>query len=360
MSSEENRTMTQYVYAGAGHWTSAGDAQHAGGLLRRAVEENTWRILSKGLPEQAEVRALAIHPENPQIVYAGTQHGPYRSTDSGEHWERLNFPDPGMIVWSILFHPQHPQILYLGTAPAAIYRSDNGGDSWKRLSIIETAGMVNMGFPTRVIRLAADPSHPDEIYAGLEVGGVIRSLDGGATWSDCTQELLKLAEQAHLKSRIGSDTEIEGMMDSHALAVSAARPGTVFLATRMGLFCSSDQGRTWKDMQVGRFSPLTYARDVQVAPHDANTLYAALSPAARSRDGSLYRSQDLGQTWQRFDHDVTPRSTMMAIALNRQDPNQVYCATRGGQIFGTQNGGATWSEHRLPEGLQDVYALACG
>jgi photosystem II stability/assembly factor-like uncharacterized protein len=352
--------MTQYVYAGAGHWTSAGDAQHAGGLLRRAVEESTWRILSQGLPEQAEVRALALHPENPQIVYAGTQHGPYRSTDSGEHWQRLDFPDAGMIVWSILFHPQNPQILYLGTAPAAIYRSDNGGDSWKRLSIIETAGMVNMGFPVRVIRLAADPSHADEIYAGLEVGGVIRSLDGGETWSDCTKDLLKLAEQPHLKSRIGSDTEIEGMMDSHALAVSAARPGTVFLATRMGLFCSGDQGMTWKDMEVGRFSPLTYARDVQVAPHDANTLYAALSPAARSRDGSLYRSQDLGQTWQRFDHHVTPRSTMMAIALNRQDPNQVYCATRGGQIFGTQDGGATWSEHLLPEGLQDVYALACG
>jgi hypothetical protein len=51
---------------------------------------------------------------------------------------------------------------------------------------------------------------------------------------------------------------------------------------------------------------------------------------------------------------------MMAIALNRQNGNHVYCATRGGQIFGTQDGGATWSEHPLPEGLQDVYALACG
>lgn len=352
--------MTQYVYAGAAHWTTAGDAKHPGGLLRQVVGESDWQRLSGGLPDQAEVRAIVIHPENPQIVYAGTQHGPYRSTDSGAHWERLDFPDPGMIVWSILFHPQNPQVLYLGTAPAAIYRSDNGGDSWKRLSIVETAGQVNMGFPIRVIRLAADPSHPDEIYAGLEVSGVIRSTDGGETWSDCTKDLLRLAEQPHLKSRIGSDTDTEGMMDSHALDVSAARPGTVFLATRMGLFCSTDRGATWSDMEVGRFSPLTYARDVQVAPHDPNMLYAALSPAARSEDGSLYRSQDLGQTWQRFDHDVTPRSTMMTIALNRQEPNLVYCATRGGQIFGTQDGGASWKEHQLPEGLQDVYAIACG
>jgi len=49
-------------------------------------------------------------------------------------------------------------------------------------------------------------------------------------------------------------------------------------------------------MEIGRFSPLTYARDVQVSPHNARTLVAALSPAARSKDGSLYRSDDLGET----------------------------------------------------------------
>lgn len=351
--------MTQYVYAGAGHWTSADDAAHSGGLVRQVVGDREWQVLSGGLPAQAEVRAIAIHPDNPQIVYAGTQHGPYRSTDGGDHWEQLDFPDSGMIVWSLLFHPQNPQIMYLGTGPAAVYRSDNGGDSWQRLSIIETAGAVNMGFPMRVIRMAADPSNPDEIYAGLEVGGIIRSLDGGTTWTDCTIDLLKLAEKPQLKSRIGSDTDIEGMMDTHAISLSAARPGAVFLATRMGLFLSPDHGETWEDMEVGRFSPLTYARDVQVAPQDPQTLYAALSPAARSRDGSLYRSQDLGQTWQRFDHDVSPHSTMMSVALSRQDADVVYCATRGGQVFGTQDGGGTWAETALPTGLQDIYAVAC-
>ncbi len=352
--------MTQYVYAGAGHWTSAGDSAHPGGLLRKEVGGSEWRFLSNGLPEKAEVRSIAVHPDNPQIVYVGTQDGPYRSTDSGDTWKKLDFPDAAMNVWSIIFHPKKPQTLYLGTSPAAVYRSDDGGESWKRLAIVESAGAVNMGFDMRVIRLAADPSNPDEIYAGLEVGGVIRSLDGGNTWEDCSEDLLRLASMDHLKSQIGSDTDIEGMMDSHALTVSAAKPGGVILATRMGLFRSDDRGGSWSDIDVGRFSPLTYARDVQVAPHDPNVLYAALSPAARSEDGSLYRSDDLGQTWKRFDHDVTPESTMMTIALNRQDPNQVYCATRGGQVFGTQDGGATWNEHPLPEGLQDIYAIACG
>ena len=69
-----------------------------------------------------------------------------------------------------------------------------------------------MGFDTRLIRMAIDPSNPEELYAGVEVGGLMRSLDGGETWTDCSNHLVKLAEQSHLKSQIGSDTDIEGMM----------------------------------------------------------------------------------------------------------------------------------------------------
>ncbi len=352
--------MTQYVYAGAAPFSGASDTTQPGGLFRLAVGENEWRPLDKGLPDRTEVRAIAIHPHNPQIVYVGAQDGPYRSLDGGDHWERLNFPEKDLVVWSILLHPKNPQIMYLGTAPTAIYRSDNGGESWKRLPIVEPAGMVRMGFPCRIIRLAADPNKPEELYAGIEVGGVIRSLDSGDTWSDCTKELLKFTEQEHLKSQLASDTQIEGMMDSHALSVSPARPGTVFLATRMGLFCSPDRGETWQEMEIWKFSPLAYARDIQVAPHDPNTLYAALSSAAIGKVGSLYRSQDLGQTWKRFDHGLTVRSTMMTVAPSPRDLQTVFCATRKGQVFGTQDGGTTWAECSLPAARQDVYALACG
>ena len=95
-------------------------------------------------------------------------------------------------------------------------------------------------FTCRVMRLVADPARPEELYAALEVGGVMRSLDGGETWDDCSSDLLKLAELPQLKSKIDSDTDIEGMLDGHAVCVSAAKPGTVFLAVRMGLFESAD------------------------------------------------------------------------------------------------------------------------
>jgi photosystem II stability/assembly factor-like uncharacterized protein len=127
----------------------------------------------------------------------------------------------------------------------------------------------------------------------------------------------------------------------------------------MGLFRSTDRGASWHDMKVGRFSPLTYSRDVRVSPQDSRVLYACLSPAARSEDGSLYRSSDLGETWTRFDHDIKAAATMMAVALHPRDPDQVHCVSRSGQVFSTLDGGGRWLETRLPEGVRDVYAVAC-
>jgi photosystem II stability/assembly factor-like uncharacterized protein len=331
------------------------------GVFRLAVGEDRWEHLTKGLPEVASVQAITVHPTTPDAIYLGTRCGAYRSLDRGERWERLGFPEDGTEVWSILVHPGNPRLLYAGTSPVGVYRSDDGGDTWRRLPKAVQAERVKMkSFVCRVMRLAADPARPDELYAALEVGGAMRSPDGGETWEDCSAGLLELATLPHLKSRIDSDTDIEGMLDGHALCVSAARPATVFLAVRMGLFQSADRGAHWRDMQIGRFSPLTYARDVRVSPQDARVLYACLSPAARSQDGSLYRSQDLGETWTRFDHDIKAESTMMAVALHPRDPDQVYCTSRTGQVFGTQDGGRTWHEHRLPDGVQDVYAIACG
>jgi photosystem II stability/assembly factor-like uncharacterized protein len=344
-----------HVYVGAGRYTGG----TLSGLFRQAAGGEGWTPLGKGLPDPVSIQAITVHPANPDVVYVGTQDGPYRSADRGERWERLEFPDRRE-VWSIQVHPVNPRVLYAGTSPVGVYRSEDGGDTWRRLPGAVQPEHVTMSFDCRVMRLAVDPGRPDALYAGIEVGGVMRSLDAGETWSDCTADLRRLAERPHLRSRIQSDSDAEGMLDTHALCVSPARPGTVFLAVRMGLFQSDDRGATWRDLEVGRFSPLTYARDVRVAPHDPRTLYACLSPASRSEAGSLYRSLDLGRTWARLDHGVTARSTMMAVALHPRDPEQIFCVARLGQVFGTRDGGGTWHESHLPDGVADVYAIACG
>jgi photosystem II stability/assembly factor-like uncharacterized protein len=348
-------TTPSRVYVGIGQWT--GEA--TSGLFRR-IGDGGWERLTKGLPSPLKVQAITVHPSQPDIIYVGTHDGPYRTTDAGESWQRLALPERDLQVWSILVHPGNPRRLYAGTSPVGVFRSDDGGDTWRRLPKAVLPERVNMGFACRVMRMVADPARPETIYAGLEVGGIMRTDDGGETWTDCTGDLLRLAELPHLKSRIVSDTEIEGMLDIHAVTVSpTARPGTVYAAIRMGLFSSTDGGASWRDMEVGRFSPLTYGRDVRVSPQDPRVMYACLSPAARSQDGSLYRSDDLGETWKRFDHGVKAETTMMAVALHPRDADRVYCVSRTGQLFGTEDAGRSWREHRLPDGVQDVYALAC-
>jgi photosystem II stability/assembly factor-like uncharacterized protein len=348
--------MPNFVYVGAAPWIAASPEARTGGLFRLDTESGRWDKLTAGLPDRAEVRAIAMAPDNPRLLYAGTQHGTYRSTDAGDSWHSLPLPGKETLVWSILVADE--KTIYLGTQGTTMYRSRDGGASWTELSPPAPHGMVRMSFPCRVIRIAVDPSAPRDVYAALEVGGVMRSQDGGDSWADGNAGLLEYTRDPRYRSRIVSDTETEGMMDSHALQVSKAAPGTVFLANRMGLFKSENGGGKWQDMAIGRFSPLTYARDIKVSRHDPRRIYAALSVAAVSDEGSLYVSNDLGASWARFDRGVAMTSTLMIIAESPLDPDRVWCATRRGQVFGTTDGGTTWREYQLPDGVEGVYALA--
>ena len=187
----------------------------------------------------------------------------------------------------------------------------------------------------------------------------MRSRDAGESWQDCSADLIKLANSdAKYKSAIGTKDETEGMLDGHALCVSPAAPGTVIVAVRMGLFRSTDRGGSWRDMEVGRFSPVTYGRDIRVSPQDPRVLYAALSVAAASEHGRVYRSDNLGESWTRFDEGLNPASTMMAVCPHPSDAKQVFCATRRGEVFGTQDGGKSWKAYPLPDGVADCYAVA--
>jgi len=350
--------MPNYVYAGAAPWIAATKDMPTGGLYRLDSDSGRWEKLTRGLPDPVEARFIAVQPSDPRVVYVGTQAGPFRSSDAGDTWQPLTLPGKEKLVWSILLDPADPRTIYVGTQGTVMYRSRDAGATWTELAAATPQGMVRMSFPCRVIRMALDPSERSNIYAGLEVGGVLRSLDGGDHWEGCNASLLEFTRDPRLKSKIVSDTETEGMMDSHALQVSAAAPGTIFLANRMGLWRSKDRGAHWEEIGIGRFSPLTYARDVKVSQHDPKTMYAALSIAAVSDAGSLYRSRDLGATWQRFDRDVTMKSTLMVIAESPKRAERVYCATRKGQVFGTEDGGKNWREYQLPDGVEGVYGLA--
>jgi photosystem II stability/assembly factor-like uncharacterized protein len=344
------------VYAGAGKWRGGARS----GIFRFTAGDERCEQLTTGLPDPVSVQAITVHPLDPNVVFIGTEDGVYVSSDRGAHWMRPDFPDKGVQIWSILVHPAAPRTILAGGSPVAVYRSDDGGERWRLLSRPAIPDRVEMGFACRVMRLAIDPHRPDDVFATVEVNGVMRSRDGGASWSDCSAGLISFADGPRYKSKIGSNVESEGMLDGHAVCVSEADPGAVFLANRMGIFRSGDGGGTWADIEVGKSSPLTYARDVRPAPQDARTLYACLSVQATGPTGSLCRSRDLGKSWERIDHDVHPGGTMMNLALNPRDGAQVWGVTRVGQVIGTTDGGTSWREYRLPQGCGDCYAVACG
>jgi photosystem II stability/assembly factor-like uncharacterized protein len=344
-----------YVYAGVGGYYGGNEGNLAG-VFRRDAESSEWTHVLM----EPEAYTVFVHPRDPNLVLAGTKDGIYRSTDRGATFRRANFPDSGVQFGSLLAVPADPRRLLAGGSPVSIYRSNDGGETWTSQTNPRLPDRGKAPFAVRVMRFARHPARPDEIYAALEIGGVMRSTDGGATWADTSDDLIHMSvAEPRLRSKIVSDTEAEGMLDGHAICMSAADPDSVILAVRMGLFRSRNQGKSWEDLRVDRFSPFTYGRDVKVSPQDARTLYACLSVAAASKDGALYRSRDLGSTWQRFDK-VKPHGTLMSVALHHGDAKQVYIAARYGEVFGTADGGESWRETPLPAGVQHIYALACG
>ena len=303
------------IYAGVAGYVGRPDEKGSVGVFRRAADGGEWQHVLTHL----ETHTVLVHPTDPSVVFAGTADGVWRSTDRGATFQRANFPDKGKQIWSFLVDSRDAKRIYAGGSPVDVYRSDDCGESWRRLPNPGIKDRAKAPFAVRVMRMVQHPTRPNEIYAALEVNGVIRTTDGGETWEDCSADLIRLSELPHLKSKIVSDTFAEGMLDGHAIAISPADPDAVVLACRMGLFRTADKGRSWQDMEMKRFSPITYGRDVKVAPQDPKTMYAALSVAAASKDGGLYRSQDAGKTWKRFDK-VQVHGTIMSVGLHQTDP----------------------------------------
>ena len=92
MTTASNNT---YVYAGA----------ESSGIYRLSPGSDRWQELTEGLPTDPMVAGIVIHPDNPEVIYAGTEDGPYRSTNRGDSWERLDYPKTGAPPWTFMFRP---------------------------------------------------------------------------------------------------------------------------------------------------------------------------------------------------------------------------------------------------------------
>jgi photosystem II stability/assembly factor-like uncharacterized protein len=197
----------------------------------------------------------------------------------------------------------------------------------------------------RVLQLAVNPANPDELYGAIEVGGVIRSLDGGEHWENMSHG-----------QYVNDDT-----VDMHGVLVGRWRPGTVFAIGRAGLFSSADRGQHWASARLEPLNPKgqTYCRDIREVPGDPRTIWVAAGASFQSDLGVLFRSKDGGATWTRMKMGVEAHTTIFAVAFDPRQPRRMYCATSGGQVFASEDAGESWMERPLPEGATQVYTMEC-
>ena len=296
-------------------------------------------------------RCIAVDPHDPQRVYVGTlDNGLYRSEDGGLGWQE---DAQGLVdrrVLSLAVSPSHRQsgvsVVYAGTEPSNLYRSEDGGRSWQRLPALrDLPSEPRWSFPPRpwthhVRTIALHSTDPDWLAVGIELGGVMRSLDGGASWIDHNP-------QAH--------------SDAHELLTHPLAPDRVYEAAGQGVARSEDRGETWNRFEQGLDRRYAWAQAVD--PADPELWYAAVSrsPFAAHGDGDgqahLWRSR--GDGWVAIDSwENSPdlRRMPYALAALPEQPNRLLAGLRGGTLLLTDDAGDSWS--RLTPRLPDVISLA--
>ncbi len=199
------------------------------GVFRSSDGGATWQATPGAGLDRVSVLALAIHPSNPNLVYAATGgKGVMISFDGGATWAPINKGMTNIYARAIVIDPTNPQVLYAGTEGAALFKSTDGGASWKQ----SAAGLD----PQAAIRaIVIDPTKPTTLYAGDLRSGMYMTEDGGAHWMQINNGLRMRAVRALSISRDGKHvyaaTSGEGVfrldVDGAALVVKAMPPAIV-------------------------------------------------------------------------------------------------------------------------------------
>jgi photosystem II stability/assembly factor-like uncharacterized protein len=308
---------------GSGAWTSTD-----GG--------DSWTRVRRGIGNESRVYGLAVHPREPRTLFAGADDGIYKSVDGGKSFEHIDSPMNKMDVWKIAFDPTDPDTMFAGTRPAALFRSKDGGREWRQLPVEIVEDCPNVGVP-RVTALTVDPSDHRIIWAGVEVDGVRRSLDGGETW-----------------------TRIAGGLndpDIHDMTVRPAGDGkTVLTSTPREIFASTDKGESWQGLGVGKHFTLPYCRGLALKTDDPNTVFVATGDGAAGTTGAIQRSKDGGKSWQRLSLPDTPNSPIWAFATHGEDPGLILACSHYGELYASDNAGDSW--RKLPREFTEIRSLA--
>jgi photosystem II stability/assembly factor-like uncharacterized protein len=335
-----------FVYCGLAGDTDPGRFWSAG-LYRSRNADGRWESIGGNLGTEPHVFAILTDPRRSGRVTVGTHDGVWRSDDAGETWRRLSAPKPELGVWSLARHPTESDTLFAGYEPCTICRSADDGMTWSKLEVEVSFPAVSASpdIPKRVISIAIDPSNPWELYASIEVGGLLRSLDGGASWEN-------VIDGIYID---------EGFVDIHSVVVNPGRPGQLTVATRFGVFRSDDRGAHWRDLKAPKMRPVgSYCRVLRYAPNDGSTLYLAAANDFDGDRGALFISRDNGLSWRKAEPDVWLKTPIFGLAVDPNNPDNVFYSSKIGQLVFSRDRGKTWTVNPLPAGAGHVFSLAAG
>ena len=309
-----------------------------GDSVARLAEADGWAVELSLVGSGAQ--CLAVDPTNRDVVYAGLREGGVRrSSDGGATWSDCALSVPA--VFSLAVAPDGA--VYAGTEPSALYRSADGGASWRELSsLLDLPSQPTWSFPPRpwtshVRWIAPSPHDPELLLVGIELGGLMRSSDGGETWDD---------------HRPGAQRDV------HSLAWHPTAPGRAYEAGGGGAAWSDDGGETWQPADEGRDRHYTWS--VAVDPDDAELWYVSASTgpfAAHGRgdpQARIYRRH--GQGWTALGGGL-PDPLAMPYALVASD-GRLFAGLASGDLWESRDRGDTWTRCELDPPLDRIVALA--
>ena len=289
-------------------------------------------------------QCVAVDPATASTVYAGLRHGGvHRSGDGGSTWVDCALPEAG--VFSLAVSAADGAV-YAGTEPSRLFRSDDAGASWRELeALLELPSRPTWSFPPRpwtshVRWIAPSPHDPDLLLIGIELGGLMRSRDGGASWQD---------------HRPGAQRDV------HSLAWHPHVRGRAYEAGGGGAAFSVDAGETWQPADEGRDRHYTWS--VAVDPDDPEQWYVSASTgpyAAHGRGDAqarIYRRR-AGEPWLALADGLPEPLPAMPYALVAAD-GLLFAGLADGQIWESADRGDSWHACTVRgDSLTALHALA--
>ena len=307
-------------------------------VWRSTDNGDTWGRASNGLFPEADIRALAVNPNNSDTIYAGTENGIFRTTDAAESWHHLPSPTDGREVWALAIDSNAPDTLYAGTCPSALFKSTDGGANWKQLDVELAEECEGVPIIPRVTTFVIDPDDSQTLYAGIEIDGMRLSTDGGETWTERSEGLSSL--------------------DIHGLCVVPGSPKTIVAATNNDVCVTTDMGQQWVPLNVKAHYPWPYCRAAFFLNGDAGRVFIGAGNGPPGDEGGIFSTRDAGKTWTRADIGRTANSTIWCFAYNPKINDLMIACSVSGQLYRSTDAGDSWT--KLSHEFGEVRALAIG